>query len=666
MKLLVGDCLERLKELPDNSVDSVVTDPPYGLEFMGQNWDAPWKGDVRQRGDATFTQGDRRHGPVRHGMSAGYGGDSIKALQAFQQWCEQWAVECLRVLKPGGHMLAFGGTRTYHRMVCAIEDAGFEIRDSVHWTYGSGFPKSHNPFKDIKESLCPLHESAPHAALVSPWHPVASPEAKALTAVALARTLHGDEAVLLTRTGVEDDSSVVTATSWSELEAITPSNTDMSWRSIWAAICDPTSMSITSTTTAVTTAWKTWNSLIEQSTPGSTTPGRDNQTDGCECSAAHVASSLSAASLKSNVIRVPTAPASAIGLGADYLAGIGTAAKPSHEPIVVARKPLIGTVAKNVLEHGTGALNIDGCRVGFASADDESESKTKNQHADFGSPSGGNQVYGDYSMVESKNCNPPGRWPANTILTHSAACVQTDSARKVPTGTAHPTQSGREKFSSVYGKYQQQDRGAVTYGDSDGKETVPVWECTPDCPVAELDRQSGNLHGSGNKSDVGVGKDSDYSASAYHISYAGRSASAYHISYAGRASRDHKDSGGASRFFQQTQWSDEWDGPVFIYQAKASKKERNAGLDKNHHPTVKPVALMRYLVRLVTPPGGKVLDPFMGSGTTAVAATLEGFDWVGVELTDEYVDLIKGRVVHAYQEYRKSQEQQSFEIGDPA
>jgi len=105
---------------------------------------------------------------------------------------------------------------------------------------------------------------------------------------------------------------------------------------------------------------------------------------------------------------------------------------------------------------------------------------------------------------------------------------------------------------------------------------------------------------------------------------------------------------------------------VFIYQAKASKKERNAGLDKNHHPTVKPVALMRYLVRLVTPPGGKVLDPFMGSGTTAVAATLEGFDWVGVELTDEYVDLIKGRVVHAYQEYRKSQEQQSFEIGDPA
>ncbi|KAK6697096.1 hypothetical protein SNK04_013762 [Fusarium graminearum] len=153
----IGDCLEVMRGMAANSVDAIVTDPPYGLEFMGKSWDAPWKGDTRQRDDANFSSGDRKHGLVRHGMGASYGGNVLQNMQAFQDWCEAWARECLRVLKPGGHMLAFSGSRTYHRTAAGIEDAGFEIRDQIMWVYGSGFPKSHNgPWGGT--ALKPAHE----------------------------------------------------------------------------------------------------------------------------------------------------------------------------------------------------------------------------------------------------------------------------------------------------------------------------------------------------------------------------------------------------------------------------------------------------------------------------------------------------------------------------
>lgn len=214
-----GDCLDALRLMPDCSVDAIVTDPPYGLSFMGKKWD--------------------------------YDVPSV----------DVWA-ECLRVLKPGGHLLAFAGTRTQHRMAVRIEDAGFEIRDMIAWVYGSGFPKSLN---------------------------------------------------------LKDE-------------------------------------------------WQGW----------------------------------------------------------------GTALKPALEPITVARKPLVGTVAENVLQHGTGGLNIDGCRVGFVSEADRKESTAKNQHADFGTqPMTNNNVYGDYSMIQPANYNPPGRWPANFIHDGSeeATDLLKDSAR---------------------------------------------------------------------------------------------------------------------------------------------------------------------------------------------------------------------------------------------
>ncbi|WP_287873664.1 site-specific DNA-methyltransferase [Microcystis sp. M034S1] len=313
-KLIHSDCLEALKNLPDNSVDSVVTDPPYGLSFMGKKWD--------------------------------YDVPSV----------EVWA-ECLRVLKPGGHLLAFAGTRTQHRMAVRIEDVGFEIRDMIAWVYGSGFPKSHN---------------------------------------------------------LKDD-------------------------------------------------WKGW----------------------------------------------------------------GTALKPALEPITVARKPLCGTVAENVLKHGTGALNIDGCRVGRDADDVSGWSQTGSKASENRAMSGGN-------YARDAKPDAEGRWPANLI--------------------------------------------------HDGGEFL----------------------------------------------------------------------GEQARFF---------------YCAKASKRDRDEGLDafkpkarptmgsgiggqpdqakpnnRNVHPTVKPTDLMRYLCRLVTPPGGTVLDPFMGSGSTGKAAMLEGFNFIGIEREAEYIEIAKARI----------------------
>jgi site-specific DNA-methyltransferase (adenine-specific) len=324
MLLLHGDSRVRLGELADWSVDSVVCDPPYELGFMGKSWDAS-------------------------GVAYDVG---------------LWG-EVLRVLKPGGHLLAFGGSRTYHRLACAVEDAGFEIRDQIMWVHGLGFPKSFNISKGIDRSAGAEREIVGH------------------------REVWGR--------GVERFGDI-----------------------------------------------------------GHEIPVNGNAT-------------------------IPvTAPATDDAKRWD---GWGTALKPAHEPVVVARKPMNSSIVANVIEHGTGAINIAACRV---------ESETS-------------------------------RWPANLI--------------------------------------------------HDGSDDVLA--LFPEEKQSKLS---------------------------------------------------------AARFF---------------YCAKASKSERNGGLsDPNHHPTVKPIALMRYLCRLVTPPGGTVLDPFLGSGTTGIAATLEGFDFIGIEQDAKYLAIAEARIKH--------------------
>jgi DNA modification methylase len=525
VQLFVGDCLDVLAGIPDDSVDAVVTDPPYGLEFMGANWDAPWRSGINA--DAGFSApglddgGNRLPRPTFTGSTnpvcRNCGGkqrgrrdgtaiwktctcDSPKfpnvratEMRAFQDWCETWAVECLRVLKPGGHLLAFGGTRTWHRLTCAIEDAGFEIRDSITWLYGSGFPKSLDVGKAIDKAAgaerAVIAEGAPMRRMI----PGASQN----------------------RTG--------------------------SW------IKDDGREFIPSETVPVTEDAARWS-------------------------------------------------------------GWGTALKPSQEPIVVARKPLAGTVAGNVMTHGTGALNIDGCRVAHASAGDLAASQAKNPGRDDTVTSG---VYG--SSRPQQSVNDAGRWPSNVLLTHSADC-EPAGTRQVKSDGHVPAVTG--KRGTYMPGLDGHSAGERRMGGTDRLETVQAWNCAEGCPVAELDRQSGVL--TSGRLDQGTIR----AANKTYGQIADRGDKVYRT-----------DSGGASRFF-----------PVFRYEAKAPVSERPRLADGTAHPTVKPLALMRWLVRLVTPPGGLVLDPFGGSGTTAEACVIEGFNCILAEKDPAHAELIKARL----------------------
>ena len=440
-QLFVGNNLEILPTLPDNSIDSIVTDPPYGLS------DNKYVADTIAR----WIAGERDFVPDGKGFMG-------KAWDAFVPPPALWD-ECLRVLKPGGHLLAFFGSRTQDIGALAIRLAGFEIRDSIAWLYGSGFPKS----MDISKAI--------------------------------------DKAA-----GAERDKTETGSTNCPDFP------------------------------------------------------------DDCQ---GHPNAN---GSLGGGVMRHAQATAPST-LEAQQWQGWGTALKPALEPIVVARKPIEGTVANNVLKWGTGGLNIDESRIGTEGG---------NKRTEFDDIAN-NDVYGS-GLGQSKpaeRIKGLGRWPANIILDPYTAELLDE-------------QSGTSKSPAPY-----VDKG-----------------------------NKGN-------SMFGVGG----------------------VNHA----KEFGDSGGASRFF---------------YVAKASKRDRNEGLDEleetrhsdrevadgvggnnprnrtnqakqNFHPTVKPTALMEYLVKLVTPPNGTVLDPFTGSGSTGKAAILQGFNFIGIEMTKEYVPIIEGRLKHA-------------------
>jgi DNA modification methylase len=511
--LIHSDCVEAMRKMPDASVDAVVCDPPYFIAFMSKKWDNAESGEAQE--------------------------------ELHRAWC----VEALRVLKPGGHLLAFGGTRTYHRLAGAVEDAGFEIRDSLIWCYGSGFPKSLDVSKAMDK------RGGQSVAWFGPWLKEER-ERRGISRKDLAQHFPSAQPYA----GKEASGKPTGCVGNWETGYSLPTPEQFN------KLCEVLELPFARMEEAEREVLQKRTMIQGGGTAYNLREGERRE-------------------VEANI----TAPATD---AAKTWEGWGTALKPAFEPVVVGRKPLAGTVAENVLKHGTGALNIAATRIPFASAADEKESKDKNQHADFGTPPlTGNTTYGDYSMVQPKNYNPPGRWPSNLLLAHSPSCVHLD-----------------------------------TEGDTD------LWACVPGCPIRALDAQSGTSKssgGAGEKSRGGMGK---------------RVFGEYTLDRNGENAGGLGDVGGASRYFMRF---DPNDAP-FIYQAKANTKDRNAGIEsRNTHPTVKSTSLMQYLCRLVTPPGGVVLDPFMGSGSTGVACMKEGFRFIGIEREQEYFDIAQQRIEHA-------------------
>lgn len=444
-----GSNLDVLPTLPDNSVDSIVTDPPYELGFMGKSW------------------------------------DNSGIAYSVELW-----TECMRVLKPGGHLLAFGGSRTWHRLAVAIEDAGFEMRDSIAWLYGSGFPKS----MDISKAL--------------------------------------DKAAGAERKVIGQSNAV-------GIKSITKSRVEQGYRQNLTIANERETIDITAPATPEAQKWQGW----------------------------------------------------------------GTALKPAFEPVVVARKPLIGTVAANVLAYGTGGINIDASRIGTGTGETKTVHYPDIRGGNYGQDS---ESYSERATV-AREVKDQGRWPANIILDPYTAELLDEQ---------HPKIEGRE---------WTQNQGGYSFQ-----------------PGQERASKGKAIHGKATW-------------------------------------------GGPSRFF---------------YVAKASKKDRNEGLEElegkeigakgnglaracatcgatvldgcdcpdrtfvnptrqNFHPTVKPTALMEYLIKLVTPEGGTVLDPFTGSGSTGKAALLNGYQFIGIELTDEYLPIIEGRLKWANEQASKKKEEKS-------
>lgn len=419
-----GDCRDVIKTLADNSIDSVVTDPPYSLVSIQKRFGRPGQAPAKFGKDGLYQR-----------ASSGFMGQAWDTGEtAFDR---AWWAEVLRAMKPGAHLVAFSGTRTYHRMACAIEDAGFEIRDQIAWCYGSGFPKSHDVAKGIDKAA-------------------------------------GAERRVVGRKSDPRYRSPADAASGSPMGNISPRKN--------AAANYARAGFVTSPATNEAAEWEGW----------------------------------------------------------------GTALKPAWESICLARKPLSeSTIAANVLKWGTGAINVDGCRV-------EGPPRSTHASGNVRTRNGGQTMNEGFAVGEYPTA--AARWPANLCHDGSeevvAAFPQTESG--LP-GNIRPTPSTE----NCYGEYKA-------------------------------------------RSLVG-----------------------------------HIDSGSAARFF---------------YAAKADKDDRWG----SKHPTVKPIDLMRWLARLVTPPKGTVLDPFAGSGTTGAACLAEGFGCILIEREDAYVADIRERLAFLSGEGRHS------------
>lgn len=457
--------------------------------------------------------------------------DGWESPAAFQRWCVSWARECLRVLKPGGYLVAFGSPRTYHRLAVAIEDAGFEVRDSIHWLFGSGFPKS----LDVSKAIDARRDDRAGVKRVAAFLKAAA------------------------------DRVGMTA---ADLDAVFGFAGHMAGQ--WLTQAD----------WVLLPRWEQWLKLRELLGFGDELDAEVWRLNGRKGTPGNPRADRVVTAPGTGVVYQPVQNVRSAGTpvleAADRWSGWGTALKPAHEPIVLARKPLAGTVAGNVLEHGTGALNIGSCRVEWDGASLAKDTARRQQpRHDMTS---GRLLGGASGEARGDAASPSGRWPTNVVFSHPPLIM---------------------------------DGEVVGDACADG--------CVPGCPVAELDQQSGVTKSSGGARGGHIGVNGVFGQFEHNGPRA----------HAGGLG----DVGGASRFF-----------PSFRYEAKAPASERPRLPDGTAHTTVKPLALMQWLVRLITPPGGTVLDPFAGSGTTGEACVIEGFRAVLIEREAPHAELIKARL----------------------
>ena len=303
--------------------------------------------------------------------------------------------------------------------------------------------------------------------------------------------------------------------------------------------------------------------------------------------------------------------------------------KPAYEPIILAMKPNDGSYVENALKHGVAGLNIDACRIGFTSESDEKESKNKNRHADFDSGPRENKIFGvdNRERGEAGNYDPPGRYPANILFTHHPECEMV-GAKKIKAITG----GGVKVTGDLYGEFKgYKYPKTITKGGEDGTETIKVWVCHPDCPIRTLDEQSGSRPGCKSPSTAKPGSKFRPDQGNYMPQ-----------------GPIYPDTGTASRFFKQCNYSKE-EVARFKYCSKASRTERNLGLTehglKNTHPTVKPIAILEYLLNLILPPkDGIILDPYFGSGSLGVICERMKIKYVGIEMEKGNCEIAKYRM----------------------
>ena len=653
-----GDCLDILKELPDNSVDSVVTDPPYGLEFMGKDWDAPWANyaNITPGNDSPHARKNsvnfvgspnptcRSCGGLRSLNTEGSGGRTkcrcaspdfpnyrLKAMAAFQAWCQLWAAECLRVLKPGGHMLAFGGTRTSHRLACAIEDAGFEIRDSIAWLYGSGFPKSLNVALAIDKAagateargeginVAGVSQSAKFGTAVSAaagnlkpaytdavtadaqkWQGWGTALKPAHEPIVVARKPLGGSVDVrgrveneLRRRGVEGEIRW-SAKPVSDAARPSPSMSSLS--------TDPQSTVEASADPVAASEIKKRGTQTENDSGRRREPGpKQTPTESGTTEKRPTKDSATPSSPRTD----QTAPAAGKAKESSLPSTTSTEAAARTE------RPSTGTSTPNSADSGS-PLDTESF-AGTATGLTGSQAHvliSRNPDGTFNWPDGLPERVAAGSTV------------AANVLAHGTGALNVDGCRIEGIDPANAKRLGR-----VYG-----DDESTNFGDSApmGQVTVarvggnaagrwPANVVLDPAAAAELDRQSAGLHSAGFAQTGGDTRNGD--------------ASMFGIGNATDSQVRFGDTGGASRFF---------------YVAKAGSSERPRDND-TAHPTVKPLDLMRWLVRLVTPPGGVVLDPFLGSGTTAEACIVEGFRCIGIERETDYLPLIVRRLTKPIQ-----------------